>query len=121
MITETNTRRVEPDITVLTIGGRLTLGNTLMGVENAIKRLIEEGVRKLVLDVAGLDFVDSAGIGMLVSCAGQMEHQGGKVRIAGAKGRVKQSFDIVHIHRITPIDPDVETACREMETGGAGE
>ncbi|HYW48327.1 MAG TPA: STAS domain-containing protein [Bryobacteraceae bacterium] len=121
MITETNTRRVEPDITVLTITGRLSLGNILMGVENAIKRLIEGGVRKLILDVAGLDFIDSAGIGMLVSCAGQMEHEGGKVRIAGARGRVKQSFDTVHIHRITPIDPDVETACREMGSGGSGE
>ena len=115
MITETKTRQVEPDITVFEISGRLSLGNTLLSVENAVKRLIYEGSRRMVLDVSGLEFIDSAGIGTLLSCAGQMEKEGGRVRIAGAKGRVKHAFEIVHLDRVAPNDPDVATACRTLQ------
>jgi len=115
MITETKTRQVEPDITVFEIMGRLSLGNTLISIETAIKRLIEAGTRRLVLDVSELESIDSAGIGTLVSCAGQMEKDGGRVRIAGAKGRVKHAFEIVHIDRIAPIDPDVDAACQAIQ------
>ncbi len=38
MITQTNTRQVEPDITVMEITGRLNLGNTLISVEDAIQK-----------------------------------------------------------------------------------
>jgi anti-sigma B factor antagonist len=117
MITDTKTRQVEPDITVFEISGRLSLGNTLMSVEAAVKKLIEGGARRMVLDVSGLEFIDSAGIGTLLSCAGQMHKDGGHMRIAGAQGRVKHAFEIVHIDRVAPIDADVNTACERLRTG----
>ena len=119
MITDTKTRQVEPDITVFQISGRLSLGNTLMSVESAIKKLIEGGSRRMVLDVSGLEFIDSAGIGTLLSCAGQMEKDGGKMRIAGAQGRVKHAFEIVHIDRVAPIDADTEAACEKLKATAA--
>src|SRR5215467_250459 len=64
------TRLVEPDVTVVELTGHLNLGNSLIGIEAAIKRLIDEGARKVVIDASGLNYVDSAGIGMLVSCTG---------------------------------------------------
>ena len=42
MITETKIRRIEPDITVVEITGRLSLGNSLISVESLIRRLVEE-------------------------------------------------------------------------------
>ena len=119
MITDTKTRQVEPDITVFEIAGRLNLGNTLISVESAIKKLIADGSRRMVLDVSGLEFIDSAGIGTLLSCAGQMEKDGGRMRIAGAKGRVKHAFEIVHIDRVAPIDGDVDTACQTLKATAA--
>jgi anti-sigma B factor antagonist len=119
MITETKTRQVEPNITVFAISGRLSLGNTLMSVEAAIKRLIETGARRMVLDVSGLEFIDSAGIGTLLSCAGQMEKDGGQIRIAGAQGRVKHAFEIVHLDRVAPLDADVDTACKTLQGDAA--
>src|SRR5215472_11432341 len=88
MITETKLRRVEPDITVLEISGRLNLGNSLITVETSIQRLVEEGSRKLVIDVASLNAIDSSGIGLLVMCSGHIEQHGGRMRIAGAQGAV---------------------------------
>ena len=114
MITETKTRRVEQDITVIEISGRLNLGNSLVAIETEIKRLIDRGARKLVIDLTAVNFIDSSGIGMLVSCAGQMEESQGHIRIAGAQGSVAKAFRIVHLDRIAPLDENVESACRNL-------
>ncbi len=106
-------------MTIVELTGHLNLGNTLIGIETSIKRLIDEGARKLVIDVTGLNYVDSAGIGMLVACTGQIEKGGGRMRIAGAHGSVAKAFEVVHLHRITPLDADVALACENISAGGA--
>jgi len=115
----TKTRHVEPDVTVVELTGHLNLGNTLIGIETSLKRLIDEGVRRLVIDVSGLNYVDSAGIGMLVACTGHIEKGGGRMRVAGAHGSVAKAFEVVHLHRITPLDADVTLACANITAGGA--
>lgn len=119
MITETKTRRVEPGITIFEISGRLNLGNSLMSVENSIKRLIDEGERKLVLDLTGLNAIDSSGIGLLVTSASHMEQSGGHIRVAGANGAVEKALALVHLDRLAPLDPDVPSACRHLNADGA--
>jgi anti-sigma B factor antagonist len=107
-------RQVEPDLTVVELTGHLNLGNELMSLEAAVKRLIEDGARKLVIDVTKLEYIDSAGIGMLVACNGQIERSGGKMRVAGAQGTVAKAFEIVHMDRITSLDADVASACQNL-------
>ena len=114
MVTDTNTRKIEPDITVVEITGSLRLGNALIRTETGIKKMIDDGVRKLIVDLSGLDYIDSAGIGLLVACAGVIHDKGGKMRIAGAKGMVAKSFDVVKIGLVVPLDGDVETASKSI-------
>ena len=109
-----NIRQVEPDVTVVELTGHLNLGNELMSLEAAVRRLIAEGARKLVIDVTKLDYIDSAGIGMLVGCNGQIDRAGGKMRVAGAQGTVARAFEVVHMDRITSLDPDVDTSCGNL-------
>lgn len=113
-------RQVEPNLTVVELTGHLNLGNELMSVESAVKRLIDEGARKLVIDVTKLEYIDSAGIGMLVACNGQMDRAGGQMRVAGAQGTVAKAFEVVHMDRITSLDADIDAACRNLSAGGAG-
>jgi len=119
MITETKVRRVGPDITVVEISGRLNLGNSLITVETSIKRLVEEGARKIVIDLAKLNAIDSSGIGVLVSSSGHIEQGGGQMRIAGAQGAVASALGMVHVDRIAPLDADVESSCRCFSAGSA--
>jgi anti-sigma B factor antagonist len=108
------TRVVDSGTTVVELSGRLNLGNALTYTEASIKQLIGEGGRKLVIDLSGLDFIDSAGIGMLISCNGAMDQAGGAFRIAGAHGIVAKSFEVVHMSRIVGLDDTVETALRNV-------
>lgn len=105
-------RQVEPDITVMEITGRLTmLGLALGEVERAIKKRIEQGTRKLVLDLSKVDFVDSSGVGMLVVTASAMEQAGGRMVIAGAAGTLKRILEIVHLERTVQMYPGAASAC----------
>ncbi len=115
---ETNTNLIG-DVTVVTLTGRLHLGNSLTYVENALNRLIEGGTRKLVLDLAQLEYIDSSGLGMLIGCNGRMEQQGGKMHVAGAHGAVSKVFDVVHANRILHLDADVESACTRLSAESA--
>ena len=74
---ETKTQQIG-DVTVVEMAGRLNLGNSLSYAENAVIRLIDGGTRKLVIDLARLDHIDSSGLGMLILCGGRMEQSGGR-------------------------------------------
>jgi anti-sigma B factor antagonist len=113
-------RQVEPDVTVVELTGHMNLGNELMSLEVAVKRVIQEGSRKLVIDVTRLEYIDSAGIGMLVACNGQMDRAGGKMRVAGAQGTVAKAFEVVHMDRIMSLDADVDAAMENLTAGTAG-
>jgi anti-sigma B factor antagonist len=78
------TRAVDPDITVVELSGRLNLGNTLQSIESALHKLIADGARKLVIDLAQLTYIDSAGMGMLIGCNGRIEQAGGSLRTDSA-------------------------------------
>ena len=118
MLTETKVRRIDPDITVVEIGGRLTLGNTLVSIENSTKRLIDEGTRRMIIDVAAVNAIDSSGIGFLVSCFAHMEQKGGNLRVSGAQASVAKVLRTAHIERIVPMDPDLETARQSLPDWG---
>ena len=110
MIVEVSTRTVEPDITVCEIQGRLSLGNSLMSIENMIRKTIESGAKKLILDLDKLNFIDSAGIGVLLSCSGLIQQKGGQMLISGTQGSVAHTFEIVHLDRVISSYPDVGSA-----------
>jgi len=114
VINQTRTRTVEPGITIFSITGRLSLGNTLLSIESAIKKLIEAGARKLIVDLTELTYLDSAGIGMLVGTNGLMEQAGGTMRVCGAQGLVAKSFAVVHLDRILTLDSDVDSSTRSF-------
>jgi len=107
------------DVTVVELSGRLHLGNSLTYAENAINRLIDGGTRKLVIDLARLDYIDSSGLGMLIFCGGHMEQSGGRMRVAGAGGGVARVFEIANASRVLQFDADLESACSNLSAQSA--
>jgi anti-anti-sigma factor len=70
-------RQHAPDIIVAILTGQLNLGNRLAEFEHSIKQRIIEGSRKIILDLTGLTYIDSAGLGMVAACAGIIFKEGG--------------------------------------------
>ena len=105
----------EPDITGISCAGRFTLGTRLSETEAMIQSLIEKGARKLVLDLTHVDFVDSAGLGIIMRIFGEIGQQGGQFRIAGAGEQVRRLFDITHTTPILTIDDDLVTSIKKLQ------
>ena len=109
-------RQVEPDVLVVDFTGRVSTPAILVAdVERFIKKQIEGGSRKLVLDFSKVDFLDSSGVGVLVVCSSVMEKAGGKMCIAGATGYVKEALQMVHLDRVIPLHSDLAAACKSLE------
>jgi anti-sigma B factor antagonist len=110
MMVYVKTREILPDITVMAFTGRLILDSQLKDVEDAIREQIMRGQRKLVLDFSGLNYIDSAGIGVVAVCIGLMERTGGKLAVVGAVGQVKQLLELTHLNLSVQTYPDLSSA-----------
>ena len=110
MVLQFETRQALPDITVVALIGSLAIGNSLLQAEDQLKGLIAKSAPRFVADLSRLDYIDSAGIGVLVMASGVLATAGGKLRVAGAVGRVAQLFEITHLNRIVSLHPDVSAA-----------
>ncbi|MEP6961692.1 MAG: STAS domain-containing protein [Acidobacteriota bacterium] len=109
------TRTVEPGITVVEISGSLQVGKNLAATETALHALIKEGARKMVVDLSGLEHIDSSGLGMLTGCRTEMSEAGGHFRLAGATGPIGRIFGVIHMDEIIPVDADVAAACLALQ------
>jgi len=119
MILSTEVFEFEPDITGISCSGRFTLGTRLSETEALVNSMLDRGVRKLVLDLTHVDFVDSAGLGIIMRISGEMHERGGHFRIAGPHEQVKRLFDITHTSAILDLDPDLVTSVQKLQEGKA--
>lgn len=65
------------------------------------KTLVPDG--RLVLDVAGVNFIDSSGLGALVSCLRQAHDSRGEIKVCGLSKPVRALFELVRMHRVFEI------------------
>jgi anti-sigma B factor antagonist len=115
MMLEFELFQFEPNITGISCAGRFTLGTRLSEIEAMIQSLIDQGSRKLVLDLTHVEFVDSAGLGIIMRIFGEMGQHGGQFRIAGASDQVQRLFNITHTAPILAIDSDLVTSIRMLQ------
>lgn len=107
-------RHVDPDITVATLTGMLNLGNRVAEFEQAIKQRVWDGSRKMVFDMTGLSYIDSAGLGMVATCAALMSKAGGKVAVVSPGGKISQMFEITRLNRLIGVFTDFDEACESF-------
>jgi anti-anti-sigma factor len=101
---------MEPGIAVVAISGRLVLGRELDHLAAAVQNLLDQQQKKIVFDISGMDYLDSAGIGTLVSCVTQIRKSGGTLRLAGANARVQKLFNMARVGDILSVYPTVAEA-----------
>jgi anti-sigma B factor antagonist len=77
---------------------------------------ILESHAKLVLDLSRLRFVDSSGLGAMLSCLRQLSAKGGDLKLSGMSRQVRALFELVRMHRIFDIYSTREEAVRAFQT-----
>src|SRR5690242_21903671 len=69
------------DVTVLDMSGKITIGEGSVALRTAIRRMLEEGKKRILLNLAGVSYIDSSGIGELVSSYTAINKDGGQLKL----------------------------------------
>ena len=117
MLTVTS-RQCEPDIIVIGLNGRVTLGRESGQLEASVTKAMESGARKLVIDLGEVSYIDSTGIGIIAYCFTRISKAGGEALIAGAQGLVLDIFRITRLDSIIRFFPDADAACNSLRAAG---
>lgn len=91
------TERVVGDVTVLDATGKILLGEGDVQLRDAIQKHVQAGNRKLVLNLAGVPYVDSAGLGEMVRCYTTVARDGGALKLLNATKRIKDLLTITKL------------------------
>ena len=110
MLLQIEERELEPDIALLELKGRLALGRESQRVEALAEELIKERRLKTILDLTGVDYIDSAGIGILALVAGKLKAAGGALAVVAPEGKVRQMLTMTQMVRILSVRSTVGDA-----------
>jgi anti-sigma B factor antagonist len=80
-------QRDNEGIAVLEMKGRITVGKEATGLREKVAELAASNVRNLVFNLAGVDYIDSTGLGALVMCATSLRKAGGNVKLVNLNRR----------------------------------
>ena len=114
MILQTDVQRPQAGLAIVRFSGALTLGTSLHAADAQLQKLIEDGAAKVVLNMAEVPYVDSAGLGVLVQASGLAKQQGGDLRLCGASQRVAELIQMTRTDALLPMDADEEASLKAL-------
>jgi anti-sigma B factor antagonist len=98
-------KRVEGDVAILCLEGRLDLSSASLLKETS-KDVLNRDSKKMVLNLDKVDFINSSGLGALVSVLKEVRNSQGSMRLTNLAPYVKEIFDITQLSNIFEIYPD---------------
>jgi anti-sigma B factor antagonist len=108
-------KELPPDVVVLEIKGKITIGRESKQLEWAVENLVRDGRKKVIFDMSGVTNIDSTGIGIIVMSSGQLKKAGGGLRLAGATSHVESVLKMTNIDQIVALHPTSEAAAASFQ------
>ena len=98
------------DVVLLDLQGRITIGEGSVQLRDSVGNLLSAGRHKIVLNLEGVTYVDSSGIGELVSRYTTTKNQGGQLKLLKLPKKIKDLLMITKLLTVFEIYEDEETA-----------
>jgi len=114
MALEIHQKELAPGTAVITLEGSVMRGPEGEGIETMLHGLLDQGYRNIIFDLAAVKRIDSTGIGRFISSLNKVEESGGKMRMAGAQGYVRECFRVTRLDTIFRFCPTVEEASASL-------
>lgn len=86
--------RTAGSVTILELDGKITIGDGSVQLREAVRKLLEQGHKNLLIDLGKVDYVDSSGIGELVSCYTTTKNQGGQLKLLNLTKKIQDLLSI---------------------------
>jgi anti-sigma B factor antagonist len=104
--------RMTGDVTIVDISGRIALGEESAKLRDLIMSLLSEGHHKILLNLAGVNYIDSSGLGALVSAFTTVRKAGGELKLVNLTDKVDNLMEITKLYTIFDIADDEPTALK---------
>ena len=98
------------DVTVLDLDGKITIGEGSIALRSAVRRLLEENRKKILLNLAGVGYVDSSGIGELVSSFSSVSREGGQLKLLNLTQKIQDLLAITKLLTVFDVYEDESSA-----------
>ncbi len=103
------TRQVD-GVTILDLSGRITLGEGSVQLRDAVRDLLSKGQKHILLNLADVSYIDSSGIGELVSAFTTVRNQGGELKLLNLTKKVHDLLQITKLYTVFDVKEDEASA-----------
>jgi anti-sigma B factor antagonist len=104
-----STRQVD-GITIVDLSGRITLGEGSVVLRDSVKDLLSKGQKRILLNLGDVSYIDSSGIGELVSAFTSVRNQGGELKLLNLTKKVHDLLQITKLYTVFDVKDDEATA-----------
>lgn len=108
------TREVE-GVTIVDVSGRITLGEEISVLRKTIRDLLAEGKKKIVLNLAEVGYIDSSGVGELVSSYTAVRNQGGDLKLLNLTKKVHDLLQVTKLYTIFDVKDNEFMAVKSFD------
>ncbi|MGD0931690.1 MAG: STAS domain-containing protein [Candidatus Korobacteraceae bacterium] len=105
MSMKASTRQID-GITIVDLSGRITLGEGSVVLRDTIKDLLGKGQKKILLNLGDVSYIDSSGIGELVSAFTSVRNQGGELKLLHLTKKVHDLLQITKLYTVFDVKDD---------------
>ncbi len=106
---KSNTREVG-GVAVVDLNGRITLGEGSVVLRDQVRDLLAKGQKKILLNMGEVSYIDSSGIGELVSAFTTVRNQGGELKLLNLTKKVHDLLQITKLYTVFDIKDDEAAA-----------
>ena len=108
------TRTVD-GITILDLNGRITLGEGSVVLRDAVRDVLSKGSNRILLNVGGVDYIDSSGVGELVSAYTSVKNQGGELKLLNLTKKVHDLLQITKLYTVFDVHDEEASAIASFQ------
>jgi anti-sigma B factor antagonist len=108
-----NSAQLADDTYIVSLGGEIDL-STAPQLEGELSRLTEAGARRLVIDLAGAEFVDSTVLGVLLKALTRLDAHAGELVLVSDDLRILKIFEVTGLGRVFRIEPTLTGAIESV-------
>ena len=109
MSMKVKTRQVD-GVTILDLSGRITLGEGSVTIRDAVRDVLAKGSNKILLNLGDISYIDSSGIGELVSAFTTVKNSGGELKLLNLTKKVHDLLQITKLYTVFDVKDDEASA-----------
>lgn len=102
-------------VTILALRGRLVLDDGDDQLRQQVEGLVIEGRLKIIVDLTGIDYIDSAGVGVLIAKFLSLRRKGGDLRLLHLSPRTMHVLEVAHLLTVFPNYTSEDAAVRSFD------